>query len=54
MRLLGVSEATIDNWTRRGSIPPPVRLGGPHGKRLWPVAAIERWLAEANGEVAHV
>lgn len=39
--LLGVSRDTVDEWTKRGRLPQPVRLGGPQGHRKWSREAIE-------------
>jgi excisionase family DNA binding protein len=47
-QLLGISYYTLDNWIASGALPPPVRPGGPRGKRLWPIEQIEQHLAAMN------
>ena len=45
-RALGVSERTLWKWTNAGLIP-HVRVGnGKRGAVLYPVKAIEEWLAQ--------
>jgi predicted site-specific integrase-resolvase len=47
-RLLDISVYCLDMWVRLGNFPPPVRPGGPRGKRLWPAEQINRYLNELN------
>ncbi|MCO6411941.1 MAG: helix-turn-helix domain-containing protein [Thiogranum sp.] len=42
--ILGVSERTLENWVRDGTLPPPQRLGG--RRVYWFKTVIEEWLRE--------
>jgi excisionase family DNA binding protein len=52
-RLLGVDALTLTAWVRRKKFPAPVRPGGERGKRLYPRAAVEAFLAKLGKGVAH-
>jgi predicted DNA-binding transcriptional regulator AlpA len=41
---LGISEATLYRYMRKGIAPPSYQLGGPGGPRLWRESDVLEWL----------
>lgn len=41
---LGVTTAAIYKWVKEGSMPKPIRLGGPKGTLRWRSDEIDAWL----------
>jgi predicted DNA-binding transcriptional regulator AlpA len=41
-RRYGVDTSSVDRWLRNGTLPPPLRPGGPGGIMLWPEDVIEQ------------
>lgn len=37
----GCTVTAVDNWIARGILPPPMRPGGPRGRRVWYATSID-------------
>jgi predicted DNA-binding transcriptional regulator AlpA len=53
-QLVGITQSGLDDWVEIGKFPAPIRPGGVKGKRLYPVAAVEAFLAKLEKEAGHV
>jgi len=46
---LDVTPAAIYKWVKDGTMPAPIRLGGPRSTLRWRRVVIEEWLEENQG-----
>lgn len=47
---LDVTTAAIYKWVKEGSMPRPIRFGGPRSMLRWQPDQIERWLEERKND----
>lgn len=47
---LDVTPAAIYKWIKEGSMPTPIRLGGPRSTLRWRKSVIEEWLEENSSD----
>jgi predicted DNA-binding transcriptional regulator AlpA len=49
---LGVTSRTILNWTKRGKLPQPVKLGKVRAPKRWLADDVSQWIRE-QAQAAH-